>query len=320
MRAVWRVTRGGRAARAACAQFWVIITSVGLSALYMLVVAVRGMCGIDDLTAPEVTRELRRALLSLQVVLSLMFLYALLALWGFTGEVGSDNVYWAAVHVCGLLFNLFGGRHVHALLTRRLKGADAPVYALSEEEGLRPTLQRVGTMAALIALYYALIFLAVAALSWRAQRACNACSALVDALPTDRDGWVLLHDVAYRPLGVSASYAAAQAACAAHGAHVVSPSVPSANSLVRCLERFRLNVWIGLEQSRGAAEPDGGWHWADGSELTYTNWDEGGEPDDGTRYGDTGEGLAAMGEFGAWFDAPPVFNGATLEYAVVCQR
>jgi len=65
------------------------------------------------------------------------------------------------------------------------------------------------------------------------------------------------------------------------------------------------HLWIGLCQTPGSAEPDGGWNWVDGSPLTYTNWAYG-TPSNGRQVEDWGAITLNMDNlFGSWNDYHP---------------
>ena len=69
---------------------------------------------------------------------------------------------------------------------------------------------------------------------------------------------------------------------------------------------FNDDVWIGLYQNLGAveySEPDGGWEWTNGEEVSYTNWNEG-QPDGdeeivgwGTAYSNGWEDIGGNGAY-----------------------
>lgn len=58
-----------------------------------------------------------------------------------------------------------------------------------------------------------------------------------------------------------------------------------------------LGPWIGLVQSEGAQEPDGGWVWSNGEPVTYLNWYD--------HQPDNWNGVEGVARFHHWLDQPP---------------
>jgi hypothetical protein len=59
-------------------------------------------------------------------------------------------------------------------------------------------------------------------------------------------------------------------------------------------------AWIGLYQPPGSLEPDGGWQWISGEQVTYTNWDPGEPSND--------EGVENYAHFGLMTPDPSKWN------------
>src|SRR6185436_638425 len=76
------------------------------------------------------------------------------------------------------------------------------------------------------------------------------------------------------------------------------------------------SYWIGLVQTPRSPEPRQGWHWADGSPLTYVHW-AGGQPDNST--GKDDYGFFLKGWQGKWGDVPVEGWPATSSYRGVVE-
>jgi hypothetical protein len=73
------------------------------------------------------------------------------------------------------------------------------------------------------------------------------------------------------------SFDSQQSTAAARGAMVVCVADAEENAFVYRLARARVlpAVWIGMIQDPAGSEPDGGWHWIDGSTSSWRNWGAG---------------------------------------------
>ena len=70
-------------------------------------------------------------------------------------------------------------------------------------------------------------------------------------------------------------WSAAEKYCIEHGGHLASAGTEEEQAFLEKLaeKSSRPNIWIG-----GSLNREGVWHWSDGTEFSYTNWDDG-QPD-----------------------------------------
>jgi hypothetical protein len=131
----------------------------------------------------------------------------------------------------------------------------------------------------------------------------------------------------YLAIGSQASYESQADIAAALGGKIVTIANASENAFVYGLAKSLEipSVWIGLEQSPVAPEPDGGWRWSDGDESAWRYWGTG-EPNNWQYDEDHCKMVCSevpVGDYWAsrWQDYPSFWNIATIiEFDADCNN
>lgn len=84
-------------------------------------------------------------------------------------------------------------------------------------------------------------------------------------------GWKAYNGHWYKLTSSATSWASAEAEAVAEGGHLVSVQSEAEHQWLVATFPAE-NVWIGLRQSSGSAEPAGGWQWSDGSSSSFSRW------------------------------------------------
>merc|ERR1712185_677016 len=104
-------------------------------------------------------------------------------------------------------------------------------------------------------------------------------------------------------------------------------SLTSAEENQFIVDRYEENPltrpWIGLRQTPGAAEPDGGWEWVNGEPFDYENWSKG-EPNGGPNENEANIWLYdddPNRPIGTWNDyRVPYPDGGIIEWSADCNQ
>jgi hypothetical protein len=94
--------------------------------------------------------------------------------------------------------------------------------------------------------------------------------------------------------------------------HLATFSSPEEHAFVMQFVPTNSATKFGLHQFDGSHEPDGGWNWVNGEQVSYSNWYPG-EPNNSS----SGEKIAMTGTFGTghqWNDMPDVATPFIVEY------